>query len=76
MEDSGPREPRMYRWCQMMIHEGGGRVGRFFIEELLEQWLQLPVVIEEYPYAGMDFQGDPEMPRTLGQEWGPAGMYA
>ena len=54
MQDSGPREPRMYRWCQMMIREGGGRVGRFFTEKLLEQWLQLPVVIEEYPYAGMD----------------------
>ena len=46
----------------MMIHEGGGRVGRFFTEDLLEQWLQLPVVIEEYPYAGMDFRGDTEMP--------------
>ena len=50
----------MYRWCQMMIHDGGGRVGCFFIE-LLEQWLQLPMVIEEYPYASMDFQGDLEM---------------
>ena len=39
----------------MMIHEGGSRVGRFFMEELLEQWLQLPVVIKEYLYVGMDF---------------------
>ena len=66
----------MYRWCQMMIRKGDGRVGRFFIEELLEQWLQLPVVIEEYLYAGIDFQGDPEMPRPPGQAWGPARMYA
>ena len=56
--------------------EGGGRVGRFFTEELLEHWLQLPVVIEEYPYVGMDFQGDPEMPRPPSQPWGPASMYA
>ena len=56
----------MYRWCQMMIREGGGRVGHFFIEELLEQWLQLPVVIEEYAYAGMDYHGDPEMSRPPG----------
>ena len=55
MDDSGPWELRMYRWFQMMIREGGGRVGRFCIEELLEQWLQLPVVIDEYPYASMDF---------------------
>ena len=39
----------------MMIREGGSRMGHFFTEELLEQWLQLPVVIEEYLYVGMDF---------------------
>ena len=60
----------------MMIREGGDRVGFFFMEDLLEQWLQLPMVIMEYPYMGMDFQGDPKMPRPLGQAWGPAGMYA
>ena len=59
----------------MMIREGGGRVGHFFTKELLEQWRQLPVVIEEYPYAGMNYHGDPEMPRPTGQAWGPAGMY-
>ena len=59
----------------MMIREGAGRVGRFFTKELLEQWRQLPIVIEEYPYAGMDYQGDPGMPRPPVQDWGPAGMY-
>ena len=38
VQDSGPREPQMYRWCQMMIQEGGDRVGLFFTKELLEQW--------------------------------------
>ena len=66
----------MYRWCQMMIREGGGRVGCFFTEDLLEQLLQLLVVIKEYLYVVMDFQGYPEMPRPPGQAWGPAGMYA
>ena len=47
----------------MMIREGGGRVGCFFTEELLEKWRQLTVVIEEYPYADMDYHGDLEMPR-------------
>ena len=76
VQDSGPREPRMYQWCQMMIQEGGDRVVPFFTEELLEQWHQLPVMIGEYLYAGMDYQGDPEMPQPPGQAWGPAGMYA
>ena len=59
----------------MMVREDSGRVGCFFIKELLEQWRQLPVVIEEYSYVGMNYHGDPEMPRPLGQAWGPAGMY-
>ena len=60
----------------MMICEDGGRVSCFFTEELLEQWLQLPVVIEEYLYAGICVQGDPEMPQPLGKAWGLASMYA
>ena len=59
----------------MMIREGGDKVRRFFIEEMLEKWNQLPVVIEGYPYIGMDYHGDHEMPRPPGQAWGPAGMY-
>ena len=62
MRDSGPWEPRLRRWCQMMVQEGGGKVGRFFTKELLEKWCQLPVVIEEYPYASMNYHGDLEMP--------------
>ena len=59
----------------MMVREGGGRVGRFFTKELLKQWRKLPVVIEKYPYAGMDYHGDREMPRPPSQAWGPVGMY-
>ena len=59
----------------MMIREGGGRVGRFFTEELLEQWCQLPVAMEEYSYVGMNYHGDPKMPRPTSQSWRPAGMY-
>ena len=49
MRESGRREPQMHRWRQMIVREDGGRVGRFFTKELLEQWCQLPMVIEEYP---------------------------
>ena len=65
----------MHRWFQMMVREGGGIVGCFFIKELLEKWCQLRVVIEEYPYVGMNYHGDLKMPRPSGQAWGPDGMY-
>ena len=46
----------------MMVGEGGGKVGRFFMQDLLDQWKNLLVVFEEYLYAGMNYHGDPEMP--------------
>ena len=68
MRDSGLQELQMHKWCQMMVQEGGGRVGCFFTEDLLEQWCQFPVVIEEYSYVGMNYHGDPKMPRPAGKE--------
>ena len=67
VQDSGPREPWMRRWCEMMVHEGGGIVGHFFTQEMLYQWRQLLVVVEDYPYAEMDYQWDPEMAQPPGQ---------
>ena len=67
----------------MMVCEGGGIVDYFFMQEVLYLWRHLPVFIEDYPYAGMDYHGDAEMdyhgdaemPRPLGQAWGPDGTY-
>ena len=47
----------------MMIWEGGGLVGYFFTYELFAQWQQLPILIEDYPYVGMEYRGDTKMPR-------------
>ena len=63
----------MPRWREMMVHEEGGIVGHFFTHEMLDKWRHLPVVIEDYPYAAMDYQGDLNMPRTPGEAWGPNG---
>lgn len=47
-----------------------GNVSR---DDFFAHWDQLPLVIEDYPYAGMDYMGDPELPRPPGQAWGPEG---
>ena len=57
----------MHTWCDMMVHEGRGVVGLFLTQDLLDQWRHIPVVIEDYPYAEMDYQGDLEMPSPPGQ---------
>ena len=59
----------------MMCRRGGGDVGRYFTWELYMQWLQLPLALEDYPYRGMDYTGDPDAPRPPGQAWGPDGTY-
>jgi hypothetical protein len=69
-----PSEPRMMRWGQMMPRAGGGVRG-YFTEDFYQQWEQMPLVIEDYPYAGMDYRGDPEMPRAPGQAWSLDGMF-
>ena len=53
----------MIRWGEMMRRRGGGDVGRFFTDELYMQWLQLPLALEDFPYRGMDYTGDPDAPR-------------
>ena len=55
----------MIRWGEMMRRRGGGDVGRYFTQELYMQWLQLPLALEDYPYRGMDYIGDPDAPGHL-----------
>ena len=46
-----------------------------FTWELLAQWRHLLVLIEDYPYIGMEYRGDPEMSWPPGQVEGPNGKY-
>ena len=58
----------------MMIQEGDTLLCHFFTHEIVVLWKKIPILIEDYPYACMDYQGDPEMPRPPGQIGGPDGM--
>ena len=46
----------------MMIREGGGLVVDLYTWDLFAQCQQLPILIEDYPYAGMDYRGYTKMP--------------
>jgi hypothetical protein len=59
METSGAREPRLRWWSTVLLHHGGGEGGHFFSTEVTQVWRQMPQVILRYPYAGVDFRGDP-----------------
>lgn len=63
-----PREPRITR-CAHVMPRGGGRRpvswGAMF-HELLEGQT---IFVEDCPYAGMDFHGDPNMQLPPGEQW-------
>jgi len=66
--DPLPREPRMARWAALMPRGGGGQHMAwrpdFFI------WLRRQLIfVEDWPYAGTDFTGDPDLPLHEGEDW-------
>ena len=68
------REPRMVRWSALMAHHGieGAEIVRFYSSYF--RWLDCQIfVIEDFPYAGIDFRGDREMTLPAGEQWDDSG---
>jgi len=68
-------EPRMQRWVDLMArHAGQSQVsfsGTFF------KWFKCQeMVFSKYPYAGMDFRGDPDLVLPAGEQWGAIGKFS
>jgi hypothetical protein len=42
---------------------------------MVHVWRHIPHVILRYPYAGMDYQHDPEMMMPPVEDWDYRGMY-
>jgi hypothetical protein len=55
------RELRLRRWSQILVCHGGGEGGHYFTVQATQIWWQMPQVILQFPYAGVDFRGDPDM---------------
>ena len=53
---SSPRDPQMGRWADLMKCLGGEDMPRMtFDDEFFTWWDQQIIVVNDYPYAGMDF---------------------
>lgn len=63
------QEPRMVRWVALMAcHSEGGEIVRFPLAYF--RWLENQIlVIEDFPYAGMDYRGDRDMSLPPGAQW-------
>jgi hypothetical protein len=74
LEAPGVREPRLRRWSQILVRHGGGEGGHYFTVEAAQIWRQMPQVILQFPYAGVDFRGDPDMVLPPGEVFDHRGM--
>jgi len=66
--DPLPREPRMARWAALMPKGGWGQQMAWRPEFFIWFRHQL-IVVEDWPYAGIDFTGEPNLPLPEGEDW-------
>jgi hypothetical protein len=75
LDAPGVREPRLMRWSQILIRHGGGEGRHYFTAEAAQIWWQMPQVILQFPYAGVDFRGDSDMVLPPGEVFDHRGMW-
>jgi hypothetical protein len=51
----GVREPRLRWWATILVRHGGGEGGHYFMAEAAQVWHQMPQIILQYLYCGVDF---------------------
>jgi hypothetical protein len=74
LEVPAVREPRLRWWSEILVRHGGGEGGHYFTEEAAQIWRQTPQFILWFPYAGVDFRGDPDMILPPGEVFDHRGM--
>jgi hypothetical protein len=64
----------MVQWTEMMRWQGGGRVPTPYNDDFFHWWRRQIISLDDYPYAGIDFKGDPDMPLPPGTTYRDIGM--
>jgi hypothetical protein len=57
-----------------MRRQRGDRVPTPYNEDFFYWWKREVISLDDYPYAGIDFRGDPDMPLPPGATYGDIGM--
>jgi hypothetical protein len=71
-ENPHPQEPHMKRWVDMIALHGGGPIISY--DRKFFKWVKTQLImIEDYTYAGVDFQEDPDLVLPEGYQWSDAG---
>jgi hypothetical protein len=58
----------------ILVRHGGGEGGHYFSAQAVQIWRQMSQVMLQYPYAGVDFRGDPDMVLPPGEVFDHRGM--
>ena len=69
----GVRDPAQRCWEDAMRRLGGGRVANPYLANFFPWWRQQIFAIDDYPYVGIDFWGDPDMPLPPEAAYGDIG---
>jgi hypothetical protein len=67
--------PTLCRWETLLPRQGAGRVQEAFDDKFFDWWAHQIPVIEDYPYAGISFLRDPDMPMPPGEEHREIGKH-
>ena len=69
----GVWDPAHQCWENVMHRLGKGRVANFYPTDFFPWWRRQIIAKNNYPYAGIDFRGDPDMPLPPGAAYGDIG---
>ena len=71
-----PCQPRLSRWGDIFLRQGGGgSVQSVYDDDFYFWWeSQLPY-LEQFTYAGLDFQGDTDLFLPPRGAWGESGIF-
>ena len=76
LEIRHPCQPRLSRWGDIFLRHGGGDVVQGMYDDNFYTWWERQVpALEQFPYAGLDFRGDPDLVLPPGGAWGEMGKF-
>lgn len=65
----------MGKWANLMKRLGAGEVPRTtFDDDFFLWWEEQVIAVKDYPYVGMDFQGNIDLVLPLDTTWGTIGI--
>jgi hypothetical protein len=70
-----PCDPTMSRWTEVIRRLGGGRVPTPYNDEFFFWWHRQVIGLDGYPYEGINYRGDPDMPLPPSSTYGDIGKY-